>query len=82
MVDAMISDRLNAVILKELNLDDFPLTDQTVASQVPGWDSLHYVQILSAVEKEFAIRFKSLEVLRLKNVGELQALIDRKLTRK
>jgi acyl carrier protein len=75
----MISDRLKAVLLRELELDDFPITDQTVASQVPGWDSLCHVQILSAVEKEFSIRFKSLEVLRLQNIGELQKLVDKKL---
>jgi acyl carrier protein len=74
----MISDRLKAVILRELRLDDFPLTDQTLAPEVPGWDSLSHVRILAAVEKEFGIRFKTLEVLRLKNVGELQALVDKK----
>ena len=78
----MISDRLKKAILTELQLEDFPITDQTVATQVPGWDSLHHVQILCAVEKEFGIRFKSLEVLRLKNVGELQALVDKKLSAK
>jgi len=74
----MISDRLKKVILRELHQDDFPLTDQTLASEVPGWDSLNHVRILAAIEKEFAIRFKTLEVLRLKNVGELQALVDKK----
>lgn len=75
----MISDRLKAVLLRELELEDFHITDQTVASLVPGWDSLRHIQILSAVEKEFSIRFKSLEVLRLKNIGELQVLVDKKL---
>lgn len=75
----MISDRLKAVILRELKLDDLPITGQTLATEVPGWDSLRHVQILSAVEKEFDIRFKSLEVLRLKNIGELQSLVDKKL---
>ncbi len=78
----MISDRLKAVILKELKLDDLPLTAEMLATQVPGWDSLRHVQILSAVEKEFNIRFKSLEVLRLKNIGELQSLVDKKLASK
>jgi acyl carrier protein len=78
----MISERLKTAILKELGLDDFPITDQTLASQVPGWDSLRHVQILTAVEKEFSVRFKNLEVLRLKNIGELQVLVDKKLTQK
>ena len=36
----MISDRLKHAILTELDLDDFDLKDETVAGEVPGWDSL------------------------------------------
>ena len=50
--------------------------------QVPGWDSLKHVAILAALEKEFAIRFKTLDIVRLKNVGDLQAAVDRKLAAK
>lgn len=75
----MISDRLKKVILAELHLDDYPLQDATRAFELPGWDSLRHVSILAAVEKEFSIRLKTIEVLRLQNVGELQRLIDRKL---
>jgi len=75
----MISDRLKRVILNELHLDDFPLMEATTANQVPGWDSLNHVKIICAVEKEFGIRFKSLEVLRLSNVGQLQDLVDKKI---
>jgi len=74
----VITERLKKALLAELQLDDFPFTDETVAPQVPGWDSLSHVRILAAVEREYGIRFRGLEVLRLKNVGELQALVDRK----
>jgi acyl carrier protein len=74
----MISERLKRMLLKELNLDDFIFTDDTVASDVPGWDSLNHARILCAVEEEFGLRFRTLEVLRLKNLGELQALIEKK----
>ncbi len=75
----MISPELKKVILKELNLDDFDLQDETIAPQVPGWDSLNHVNIILAVEKNFNVKFKSYEVLRLKNVGDLQKLVDSKL---
>jgi acyl carrier protein len=74
----MISDELKKVILHELGLEDFVIEDATVASQVPGWDSLSHVRIISAVEDAFGVRFKALEAMRLRNVGELQALVDRK----
>ena len=58
----MISDRLKAVVLRELGLDDFPLVDTTQAHEVPGWDSLSHVRVLGAVEKEFAVRFRAMDI--------------------
>jgi acyl carrier protein len=78
----MISSKLEAVLLKELKLSHFTFQDSTLASDVPGWDSLRHVSVIAAVETEFGVRFKSLEAVRLKNIGELQALIDRKLALK
>ena len=77
----MISQELKSVILDVLHLDDFDLQDETIAPDVPGWDSLTHINIILAVEKKFIIKFKSYEVLRLKNVGDLQKLVDLKLTK-
>lgn len=75
----MISPELKKVILEQLNLDDFDIQDETIAPQVPGWDSLNHINIILAVEKHFGVKFKSIELLRLKCVGELQKLVDAKL---
>ena len=48
-------------------------------SQVPGWDSLNHVNVILAVEKHYNIRFKNIEILRLKNIGDLQRLVDSKI---
>lgn len=75
----MISERLQQVILRELGLESFDLQDATLASQVPGWDSLNHVRVMAAIEDEYKIRFRALEILPLKNLGQLQALVDRKM---
>ncbi len=75
----MISPELKKVILKQLNLDDFDIKDETIAPEVPGWDSLTHINIILAVEEHFKVKFKSYELIRLKNVGELQRLVDSKL---
>jgi acyl carrier protein len=77
----MISEELKTVILKALKIADWNITDATEAAEVPGWDSLNHVNVLLAVEKHFGIRFKNLEILRLKNVGDLQELVNSKRTR-
>ena len=75
----MISDRLKNIILKELNLTNFNIEDSTIASQVPGWDSFNHINIILAIEKDYNLRFKGLEILKAKNIGELQKLIDSKI---
>ncbi len=74
----MVSDRLKKVILTELGLDDWAIVDETVASEVPGWDSLNHVRVISAVEDAYKVRFRTSEIVRLKSVGQLQALLDSK----
>jgi acyl carrier protein len=75
----MISEKLKQVILKELELKEFELKDETIASQVPGWDSLNHINIILAIEKGFNVKFKGLEILKAKNIGDLQKLIDLKI---
>ncbi|HRI47382.1 MAG: acyl carrier protein [Ignavibacteriaceae bacterium] len=75
----MISEKLANVISTELKLQSFNFTDETTADQVPGWDSLSHLNIIVAIEKEFAVKFKGIEILRTKNLGDLQRLIDSKL---
>jgi acyl carrier protein len=76
----VVSEKLKSVILKTLELDEFDIFGSTTADQVPGWDSLKHVRVILAVEQAYGVRFRTLEVIRLKNVGDLQSLIDRKIT--
>ncbi len=78
----MISDRLKKIICDELYLDvnEIEINDDTEAPQVPGWDSLNHANIIVAIEKDYGVRFKGLEVLKCNNVGALQNLINSKLS--
>ena len=75
----MITDELKGVILSALKLDDWDIKDDTIAAQVPGWDSLNHVNVILAVEQHFHIRLKPVEILKLKNIGDLQRLLTSKL---
>jgi acyl carrier protein len=81
MEQMMVTEELKNVILKQLNLDEYEINDETTAPEVPGWDSLSHVNIIVAVEEHFKVKFKSMEVLKLKNVGDLQKLVTLKLNK-
>jgi acyl carrier protein len=72
----MISEKLKRVILEQLELEDWDIDDTTTAAMVPGWDSLSHAQIIAAVEDAYEIRFRMIDIMRLENVAQLQALVD------
>ena len=78
----MISDRLKQIICDtlELNVDDIQIEDTTLASEVPGWDSLNHINVITAIEADYNVKFKGIEVLKLKNIGDLQKLVNSKIS--
>lgn len=74
-----ISEKLSKVLTSELGLDLWSFGREMEANQVPGWDSLSHIRIMVAIEKEYNIRFKNSEYSKLKNIGQLQDLVDLKL---
>ena len=75
----MIPERLTNLIFKELQIDSVPVDESTSADQIPGWDSLSHARIICAIEAEYGIHFKMIEVIRLKSIGDLSALVHQKL---
>ena len=74
----MISQKFKDVILKELDLDDCEINENTTADQVPGWDSLNHINVIMAIENAYDLEFRSQEVLRCNNVGDLFNLVNEK----
>ena len=79
--NAMITEELKRVLLAALKLEDWDIRDETLASDIPGWDSLNHVNVILAVEEHFRVRFKMAEVLKLKSIGDLQRLVSSKASR-
>jgi acyl carrier protein len=75
----VISTELKATILAAINLDDWEIDDDTLASQVPGWDSLSHISVIAAVEERFGVQFGIPDVVALRKIGDLQRLVDSKL---
>ena len=55
------------------NFDDDTLviTRDTCADDIEDWDSLEQINLLTAIEKKFNIKFKLADVRGLKDVGDL-----------
>ena len=70
--------RLTAIFRDVFDDPALFLRDDMTARDVESWDSLTYVDLIVAIEKEFRIRLTTGEISGLKSVGQLIALVSRK----
>ncbi len=77
----LLSD-LTELIQDVFGDDEITLTETTTAEDIDGWDSLMHLNLVIAIEKEFAIKFTTAEISVMKeegqNIGTLLALIASK----
>lgn len=61
------------------NFDDeeLEITRETCADDIEDWDSLEQINLLTAMEKQFGVKFKLDDVRGLANVGDMVDLIIR-----
>jgi len=59
--------------------DDLVIQDATTSDDIEDWDSLNHINLVSAIEKEFSIRFALGELSTLKDVGAMVDLMVEKL---
>ena len=61
------------------NFDDeeLVLTRETCADDIEDWDSLEQINLLTAIEKKFGLKFGLADVRDLQKVGDLLDLIER-----
>ncbi len=59
--------------------DDLIIQDTTSSDDIEDWDSLNHINLVSAIEKEFKIRFALGELQQLKDVGAMVDLMVEKL---
>lgn len=74
-----IFEKLNEIFIDILDLDECELTEKTSANDIEEWDSLSHIQLIVAIEKEFKIKFTSLEIMKWNNVGEMVNSMEEKL---
>ena len=59
--------------------DDLMISDTTSSDEIEDWDSLNHINLVSAIEKEFKIKFTLIEINTLNNVGSIIDLVLEKL---
>ena len=79
MDSAGIIQELTPIFADILDEPKLKLSPESNASNVEGWDSLAHINLVMAIEKKYRIKFALGELQDLKNLGEMAALIQKKI---
>ena len=72
-----IFDAVQQIFRDNFDDEELVITPETCADDIEDWDSLEQINLLTAMEKKFVLKFKLEDVRGLENVGDLLALIER-----
>ncbi len=71
MTENQVIEKLTFIFQKVIKKNDIQIFREMTAADVNGWDSLSHVEMIANVEKEFGVKFKMKDVIKMKNVGDL-----------
>jgi len=78
MTQQEIYPRLTKIMRDVFDDDNLDVTPELTANDVEGWDSVSHITLVVAVEEAFGVKFKSAELEKMKNVGQLVDQIEKK----
>ncbi len=67
--------KVTEIIREVFDDEDIVVTENTVANDVDGWDSLMHITLIGTIEDEFDIKFAMKDVVGMQNVGQMLDLI-------
>lgn len=74
-----VAERLLQVFQDVFDDEDLEISDETVAGDVEGWDSLKHIKLVVAIERAFSVKFKNREISSWENVGDMRRAVASKL---
>ena len=72
-------ETLNQIFCMVFDDETIQVRSDMTANDVDGWDSLSHVNLITAIEAKFNLRFSQKELLSQRNVGNLIDDIERKI---
>lgn len=77
-----IIKQVNTIFINLFDDNSIVLTESSDTTNIEAWDSLNHIQIITAVEKHFKIRFELNDLLNFQNIGDLCRGVQSRLSLK
>lgn len=72
-------EKLNKIFRSVFDDDAIDIRPEMTAHDIDGWDSLSHVNLITAIETGFKVRFTQKQLLKQRNIGDLLADLQRLL---
>ena len=69
--------RLKKVLCEVLKIKEGEITDELTPNDVKTWDSMNALILVSALEGTFNVKFTLVEVMGVKCIGDIKALLKK-----
>lgn len=71
----MASANLHEVVATCLKVPVAQVTDESSPETLKRWDSLRHLDLMTAIEEAYQVRFSTAEVLRAKSIRDIRGLL-------
>ncbi|MFN8060133.1 MAG: acyl carrier protein [Vicinamibacterales bacterium] len=72
-----LNARLKALIANLFKCDVSDLTDDTGPGDIPGWDSLGHVTLMTEIQKQFGSHVPVEDAIEVESIADLEAILVR-----
>ena len=76
-----IEVKVKEIIASILDVSVSDISDDTAIGDIAKWDSLHHIQIISAIEKEFDFRFTPDVMMDLEDVSDIVSATEARISK-
>ena len=73
-----VRSRLSGIFETVLDKHDLKLTDNMTTDDIDNWDSLTNMTIISEIERQWQIKLKLRDIIKMKNIGDMIDTIVKK----
>ena len=80
-MDNSVLDKVKSIIAEVLDVPVQDITEETAIGDIEAWDSLHHIQIVAAIEKEFDFRFTPDVMMELEDVEDIVAAVEARVSK-
>lgn len=72
--------QVNDIFVELFDDKSIILNENSDTTNIEAWDSLNHIQVITAVEKHFKIRFELNDLLNFQNIGDLCRGVESRLS--